>query len=67
MEGEPESCQPGTVKDPTDTSAWFAAYAPAMPRTPRAAVGVLVVRAGAGGETAAPVARQVLQAVLARG
>jgi cell division protein FtsI/penicillin-binding protein 2 len=67
VEGEPESCQPGTVDDPTDTSAWFAAYAPAMPRTPRAAVGVLVVRAGAGGETAAPVARQVLQAVLARG
>jgi hypothetical protein len=55
VEGDPETCRPGTVDDPTDTSAWFAAFAPALPRTPRAAVGVLVVRAGAGGETAAPV------------
>jgi cell division protein FtsI/penicillin-binding protein 2 len=67
VDGNPEACGPGAVDDPTDTSAWFAAFAPALPRTPRAAVGVLVVRAGAGGETAAPVARQVLQAALARG
>jgi hypothetical protein len=67
LDGNPEACRPGTVNDPTDTSAWFAAFAPALPRTPRAAVGVLVVRAGAGGETAAPVAKQVLQAALARG
>jgi len=45
-----------------DTDAWFAAYAPT--RRPRIAVGVLFVRAGAGGETAAPAARVVLQAGL---
>jgi cell division protein FtsI/penicillin-binding protein 2 len=45
-----------------DTDAWFAAYAPT--RRPRIAVGVLFVRAGAGGETAAPAARIVLQAGL---
>jgi hypothetical protein len=67
LEADPEACRPGTVDDPTDTSAWFTAFAPALPRTPRAAVGVLVVRAGAGGETAAPVAKQVLQAALDRG
>jgi cell division protein FtsI/penicillin-binding protein 2 len=45
-----------------DTDAWFAAYAPT--RRPRLAVGVLFVRAGAGGQTAAPAARIVLQAGL---
>jgi len=64
---DPGACQAGPGDDPTDTSAWFTAFAPALPRTPRVAVGVLVVRAGAGGETAAPVARQVLQAALDRG
>jgi cell division protein FtsI/penicillin-binding protein 2 len=50
-----------------ETDAWFAAMAPAGPgRKPRAAVGVLLVRAGAGGEVAAPAARTVLQAALAR-
>ena len=48
--------------DPTDTDAWFAAYAPAG--EPRVAVGVLLVEAGAGGDTAAPVAQQVLLAGL---
>jgi peptidoglycan glycosyltransferase len=66
-------CEPATVatrcpeqapNDPTDTDAWFAAYAPVG--RPRIAVGVLVVRAGAGGETAAPVARAVLAAGLGR-
>jgi hypothetical protein len=47
----------------SDTDAWFAAYAPA--RKPRLAVGVLFVKAGAGGATAAPAARIVLQAGLA--
>jgi len=61
----PEDC--ASASDPTDTDAWFAAFAPAGRRAPRVAVGVLLVRAGAGGETAAPVARQVLQAALARG
>jgi cell division protein FtsI/penicillin-binding protein 2 len=46
----------------TDTDAWFAAFAPA--RKPRLAVAVMLVRAGAGGQTAAPAARVVLQAGL---
>ncbi len=50
--------------DPTDTDAWFAAYAPA--RRPQVAVGVLLVGQGAGGETAAPVAKAVLEAALER-
>ncbi len=50
--------------DPTDTDAWFAAYAPA--RRPHVAVGVLLVGQGAGGDTAAPVARAVLEAALER-
>ncbi len=52
----------GEDAGPTDTDAWFAAFAPA--RKPRLAVAVLLVRAGAGGETAAPAARVVLQAGL---
>ena len=48
--------------DPNNTDAWFAAYAPVG--RPRIAVGVMFVRAGAGGETAAPAARVVLQAGL---
>lgn len=59
---DPESC-PDTA-DPTDTDAWFAAYAPAG--RPRIAVGVLLVGAGAGGDTAAPAARDVLIAGLKR-
>jgi hypothetical protein len=54
------------ANDPRNTDAWFAAFAPAL--HPRIAVGVLMVRDGAGGDTAAPVARQVLEAGLqARG
>ena len=45
-----------------DTNAWFIAFAPA--RRPRLAVGVMFVRAGAGGETAAPAAREVFRAAL---
>ncbi len=48
--------------DPSNTDAWFTAFAPA--RRPRLAVGVLLVKAGAGGQSAAPVAKQVLQAGL---
>jgi penicillin-binding protein A len=51
-----------TADDPSNTDAWFAAFAPA--RRPRVAVGVMFVRAGAGGETAAPAARVVLEAGL---
>ncbi len=62
--GEPAdtACNAPQENDPTDTDAWFAAYAPA--RRPRVAVGVLLVGQGAGGETAAPVAKLVLQAAL---
>jgi peptidoglycan glycosyltransferase len=56
-----EACSSGS-KDPQNTDAWFAAFAPAL--HPRIAVGVLLVKDGAGGETAAPVARQVLEAGL---
>jgi cell division protein FtsI/penicillin-binding protein 2 len=55
-----ESCAGG--KDPQNTDAWFAAFAPAL--TPKIAVGVLMVKDGAGGETAAPVAKQVIEAAL---
>jgi Penicillin binding protein transpeptidase domain/Penicillin-binding Protein dimerisation domain/NTF2-like N-terminal transpeptidase domain len=56
-----KECASGS-KDPQNTDAWFAAFAPAL--HPRIAVGVLLVKDGAGGETAAPVARQVLEAGL---
>jgi penicillin-binding protein A len=45
--------------DPTNTDAWFTAYAPA--KRPRIVVGVMLVRAGAGGATAAPAARTVVE------
>src|ERR687896_261945 len=48
--------------DPTNTDAWFTAYAPAG--RPEIVVGVMLVRAGAGGATAAPAARVVLEAAL---
>ena len=49
-----------TGPDPSNTDAWFTAYAPAA--SPKIAVGVMFVRAGAGGATAAPAARVVLEA-----
>jgi cell division protein FtsI/penicillin-binding protein 2 len=55
---------PPPADDPTDTDAWFAGYAPAG--RPRIAVGVLLVESGAGGDTAAPAARTVLEAALRR-
>jgi len=56
-----QACQ-STPNDPRNTDAWFAAFAPAL--DPRIVVGVLLVKDGAGGDTAAPVARQVLEAGL---
>jgi peptidoglycan glycosyltransferase len=56
----PEEGEPPPEDDKTDTDAWFAAFAPAG--RPRLAVAVLLVGQGAGGETAAPAARHVLQA-----
>jgi len=47
-----------------DTDAWFTAYTPV--RRPKVVVCVLIVHGGAGGTTAAPAARGVLQAALAR-
>ncbi len=54
-------CQ-SAASEAQSTDAWFAAFAPAL--HPRIVVGVLLVRDGAGGATAAPVARQVLEAGL---
>ncbi len=51
--------------NPKNTDAWFAAFAPAL--RPKIAVGVLMVRDGAGGESAAPVAKQVIEAALQAG
>jgi cell division protein FtsI/penicillin-binding protein 2 len=62
--------KPGTQPPPSDTQAppgsktdaWFAGFAPA--RHPKIAVCVMLVRAGAGGDTAAPAAATVLSAGL---
>jgi cell division protein FtsI/penicillin-binding protein 2 len=54
--------QPPPEEDLTDTDAWFAAFAPL--REPKIAVAVLLVGQGAGGDTAAPAAGQVLRAAL---
>ena len=48
---------PAEPRSKEDTDAWFVAYAPSARGTPRVAVGVMLVGAGAGGETAAPAAR----------
>ena len=50
------------ANEPSNTDAWFAAFAPAS--APRVAVAVLLVKDGAGGTTAAPVAKEVLEAAL---
>jgi peptidoglycan glycosyltransferase len=55
----------GAATDPRNTDAWFAAFAPAV--HPRLVVCVLLVKDGAGGVTAAPVAREVLEAGLKAG
>lgn len=64
-----ESPQPGTDQDtpvqkPPDTDAWFTAYG--TTKKPRIAVAVMLVNGGAGGDTAAPIARQVLLAGLGK-
>jgi transpeptidase family protein/MecA-like transpeptidase family protein/penicillin-binding protein len=62
---DPEPVEPGEPPpedDPTDTDAWFAAYAPAD--KPRIAVSVLLIAQGAGGEVAAPAAAQVIDAAV---
>jgi cell division protein FtsI/penicillin-binding protein 2 len=64
-DGEAQPLDQGVAAKPPgyDTDAWFTAYAPV--RRPKIAVCVLVVHGGAGGSTAAPAARGVLQAGLA--
>jgi cell division protein FtsI/penicillin-binding protein 2 len=59
---DPETGEPIDQSDPSNTDAWFTAYAPAA--KPRIVVAVMLVRAGAGGATAAPAARVVLDAAL---
>ncbi|CAA9470885.1 MAG: Cell division protein FtsI [Peptidoglycan synthetase], partial [uncultured Solirubrobacteraceae bacterium] len=57
---DPSVPEPAGVDDPTDTDAWFVAFAPR--RDPEVAVGILLVSQGTGGATAAPAARILLQA-----
>jgi hypothetical protein len=59
-----EGCR-GIASQASNTDAWFAAFAPAP--HPRIDVGVLLVKDGAGGATAAPVAKEVLEAGLLPG
>jgi hypothetical protein len=59
---EPASGCVGAASEASNTDAWFAAFAPAL--HPRIAVCVMLVKDGAGGDTAAPVAREVLEAGL---
>src|SRR5918995_50168 len=54
--------QPPQEEDLTDTDAWFTAFAPL--REPKVAVAVLLVGQGAGGATAAPAAKTVIEAAL---
>ena len=54
--------QPPQAEDLTDTDAWFTAFAPL--RDPKVAVAVLLVGQGAGGATAAPAAKTVIEAAL---
>ena len=64
QESSPAAALAPTAK-PSNTDAWFASFAPAL--KPRIVVGVLLVKDGAGGDTAAPVAREVLEAGATRG
>ncbi len=63
-EASKEGCHSGE-SEASNTDAWFAAFAPAL--DPRVVVCVLLVEDGAGGTTAAPVARQVIEAGLKAG
>jgi cell division protein FtsI/penicillin-binding protein 2 len=56
-----EGCQ-SAENEASNTDAWFAAFAPAL--HPRIVVCVMLVKDGAGGATAAPVAREVIEAAL---
>jgi peptidoglycan glycosyltransferase len=56
-----EGCQ-DNESEAANTDAWFAAFAPAL--HPRIVVCVMLVKDGAGGATAAPAAREVIEAAL---
>jgi hypothetical protein len=58
----PSACPGSPPNDPKNTDAWFVAFAPAG--APRVVVGVLLAHDGAGGDTAAPVAKVMLEAAL---
>jgi penicillin-binding protein 2 len=58
--GKTGTAQIGSV-DSGKNFAWFVSYAPA--EDPRYVVAVYIDRAGHGGESAAPVARQILEGV----
>jgi peptidoglycan glycosyltransferase len=58
--GKTGTSEVGPANVPTD--AWFIAFAPVG--HPKVAVAVLVVKGGVGGDVAAPIARQVLEAAL---
>lgn len=62
--GVPVAAKTGTAENTPGqpTHAWFIAFAPA--NHPQIAVAVLVEHGGVGGQTAAPIARQVMCAVL---
>ena len=59
---EQHSSEGCSESEASNTDAWFAAFAPAL--HPRIAVCVMLVKDGAGGATAAPVAREVIEAAL---
>ncbi len=59
-EGSGSSAAGCAAAERNNTDAWFAAFAPAG--HPHLAIAVMLVHDGYGGETAAPVARQVLEA-----
>ncbi len=61
QEASHEGCG-GKEGEAANTDAWFAAFAPAL--HPRIVVCVMLVKDGAGGATAAPVAREVIEAAL---
>jgi penicillin-binding protein A len=63
--GEAHSSGCSAASEAADTDAWFAAFAPAL--HPKIVVCVLMVKDGAGGATAAPVAREVIEAALQAG
>ena len=63
LEGITVAGKTGTAENPHGKEhAWFACFAPA--ENPKIALAVLVENAGHGGDIAAPIARQMLEAYL---